>query len=147
MQASEFLKLFVLPFKVPQLTMFPSVACSSYFGYFVQFSRCASGFCRNQIQTLSLPKCLNPFSKVHFWDPSMMGRGRSRAQAFWHRQNLAAGGIHFRRGRKHPQRKTHRAGLEFIHTGAVFAVWGLFGRQRKGRKTTEIIFVDIEQMV
>lgn len=26
-------------------------------------------------------------------------------------------------------------------------VWGLFGRQRKGRKTTEIIFVDIEQMV
>ena len=44
------------------------------------------------------PKCLNPLSKVHFWDPSMMGRGRSRAQAFWHRQNLAAGGIHFRRG-------------------------------------------------
>ena len=27
-----------------------------------------------------------------------MGRGRSRVQAFWRRQNLAAGGIHFRRG-------------------------------------------------
>ena len=26
--------------KVPQLRLFPSVACSSYFGYFVQFSRC-----------------------------------------------------------------------------------------------------------
>ena len=47
------LKLFVLPIKVPQLTMFPSVACSSYFGYFVQFSRCGSDLCRNQIQTLS----------------------------------------------------------------------------------------------
>ena len=30
--------------KVPQLRLFPSVACSSYFGYFVQFSRCGSGF-------------------------------------------------------------------------------------------------------
>ena len=47
------LKLFVLPIQVPQLTMFPSVACSSYFGYFVQFSRCGSDLCRNQIQTLS----------------------------------------------------------------------------------------------
>ena len=28
--------------KVPQLRLFPSVACSSYFGYFVQFSRCGS---------------------------------------------------------------------------------------------------------
>ena len=42
------------PLKVPQLTMFPSVACSSYFGYFVQFSRCGSDLCRNQIQTLSI---------------------------------------------------------------------------------------------
>ena len=42
MQASKrSLKLFVLPLKSSTINfMFPSVACSSYFGYFVQFSRC-----------------------------------------------------------------------------------------------------------
>ena len=45
MQASEFLKLFVLPLKSSTNNfMFPSVACSSYFGYFVQFSRCVWSF-------------------------------------------------------------------------------------------------------
>ena len=66
----RFNKIIVLPFcyqKVPQLRLFPSVACSSYFGYFVQFSRCGSDLksdsntCQN--------KCLNPNSascKVFF---------------------------------------------------------------------------------
>ena len=70
MQASDSTKLLFYPFaikKVPQLRLFPSVACSSYFGYFVQFSRCGSDLksdsntCQN--------KCLNPNSascKVFF---------------------------------------------------------------------------------
>ena len=41
--------------------MFPSVACSSYFGYFVQFSRC--GLISVEIRFKHLfSKCLNPTS-------------------------------------------------------------------------------------
>ena len=43
------------------ITMFPSVACSSYFGYFVQFSRC--GLISVEIRFKHLfSKCLNPTS-------------------------------------------------------------------------------------
>ena len=55
MQASDSTKLSFYPFrlkKVPQLRLFPSVACSSYFGYFVQFSRCGTDLSWNQFQTL-----------------------------------------------------------------------------------------------
>ena len=60
MQASEFFEIVRVTLKkFHKNLLFPSVACSSYFGYFVQFSRCGSGLSRNQIQTLSNPKCLN----------------------------------------------------------------------------------------
>jgi len=63
MQASEFFEIVRVTLKkFHKNLLFPSVACSSYFGYFVQFSRCGSDLCRNQIQTLSNPKCLNPIS-------------------------------------------------------------------------------------
>ena len=60
MQASEFFEIVRVTLKkFHKNLLFPSVACSSYFGYFVQFSRCGSGLSGNQIQTLSNPKCLN----------------------------------------------------------------------------------------
>ena len=63
MQASEFFEIVRVTLKkFHKNLLFPSVACSSYFGYFVQFSRCGSDLFRNQIQTLSIPKCLNPIS-------------------------------------------------------------------------------------
>ena len=39
--------------------MFPSVACSSYFGYFVQFSRCVL-VSKTRSKHSLLSKCLNP---------------------------------------------------------------------------------------
>ena len=60
----RFNKIIVLPFcykKVPQLRLFPSVACSSYFGYFVQFSRCGSDLLEIRFKHSSA-ECLNPIS-------------------------------------------------------------------------------------
>ena len=43
MQASEFFEIVRVTLKkFHKNLLFPSVACSSYFGYFVQFSRCGS---------------------------------------------------------------------------------------------------------
>ena len=77
--------------------MFPSVACSSYFGYFVQFSRC--GLISVEIRFKHLiPKCLNPISTTFLGTHLRWDAGGPALQAFWRSQNLAAGGIHFRRG-------------------------------------------------
>ena len=69
-QAFELCRLRVLrnclcyPFrKVPQI-IFVSLCCLLFIlGYFVQFSRCVSGFFRNQIQTLNPLECLHPISR------------------------------------------------------------------------------------
>ena len=103
--------------KVPQLRLFPSVACSSYFGYFVQFSRCVlvsktrskhSLFCKclhPSLEKMVGPSGLEPptsrLSVVRSSQLSygpILDRAGWRVQVFWQCQNLAAGGIHFRRG-------------------------------------------------
>ena len=57
MQASEFFEIVRVTLKkFHKNLLFPSVACSSYFGYFVQFSRCGSGLSRNQSETFLVHK-------------------------------------------------------------------------------------------